>query len=123
MIEAFGDHQVANIATETEARTAGIPVRRPALGPGRSTHVDPLWDIPAVPSDPYDGSALVMWDYGTPAPPDADLPPRPPQYGQDPHGAGRAETRVAFQALVFLFDHGYFVNVCARGPCVSDVLK
>ena len=65
LIEAFGDHQVANIATETEARTAGIPVHKPALGPGRSTHVDPLWDIRAVPSDPHRGSALVMWDYGS----------------------------------------------------------
>ena len=37
MIEAFGDHQVANIGTETEARTIGAFVRQPALAPGRST--------------------------------------------------------------------------------------
>ena len=123
LIEAFGDHQVANIATETEARTIGAPVHRPALGPGRSTHVEPLWDIPAIPSDPYHDSALVIWDYGTPAPPDANLPPRPPEHGEDPHGAGSRETRVGFQALVFLFDNGFFVDVCSGGPCVSDVLQ
>jgi hypothetical protein len=123
LIEAFGDHQVANIATETEARTIGAPVHSPALGPGRSTHVEPLWNIPAIPSDPYHGSALVVWDYGTPAPPDANLPPRPPEHGEDPHGAGSREARVGFQALVFLFDNGFFVDVCNGGPCVSDVLQ
>ena len=120
LIEAFGDHQVANIATETEARTADIPVHEPPLLPGRSTHVDPLWDIRPVPSDPYHGSALVMWDYGTPAPPDANLPNR---LGEDPHGAGGREIRVGFQALVFLYEHGFFVDVCGGGPCTSDVLK
>jgi hypothetical protein len=120
LIEAFGDHQVANIATETEARTVGIPVHQPALGPGRSTHVEPLWNIPAVPSNPYGGSALVMWDYGSPAPPDANLPPR---IGPDPHGAGSREVRVGLQALAFLFNRGSFVDVCGGGPCTSDVLK
>jgi hypothetical protein len=123
LIEAFGDHQVANIATETETRTIGAPVHSPALRPGRSTHVEPFWDIPAIPSDPYAGSALVMWDYGTPAPPDVNLPPRPPEHGEDPHGAGSRETRVGFQALVFLFNNGFFVDVCNGGPCVSNVLQ
>ena len=120
LIEAFGDHQVANIATETEARTADIPVHKPALNPGRSTHVEPLWDIRAVPSDPHRGSALVMWDFRSAPPPDANLPPR---IGRDPHGAGRSEMRVGFQALVFLFDRGFFVDVCGGGPCTSDVLN
>jgi hypothetical protein len=120
LIEAFGDHQVTNIATETEARTADIPVHQPALLPGRSTHVEPLWNIRRVPSNPHHGSALVMWDYGTPAPPDANLPNR---LGQDPHGAGGREIRVGFQALVFLVDRGFFVDVCGGGPCTSDVLK
>ena len=120
LIEAFGDHQVANITTETEARTVDIPVHTPALGPGRSTHVDPLWDIRPVPSDPHRGSALVMWDYGSAPPPDANLAPR---IGRDPHGAGRGEPRVGFQALVFLFDRGFFVDVCGGGPCTSDTLQ
>ena len=34
--EAFGDHQVSNVATETEARIIGARLRTPALDPGRS---------------------------------------------------------------------------------------
>ena len=34
--QAFGDHQVANVATEVEARTIGARLRTPALDPGRS---------------------------------------------------------------------------------------
>ena len=47
MIEAFGDHQVANIGTETEARTIGAVVRTPALAPGRSPTSSPFWGIEA----------------------------------------------------------------------------
>ena len=86
LIEAFGDHQVANIATETEARTIGAHVRQPGLAPGRSPDVVPFWDLPAVPSSPFDGSVLEMWDFGTPAPPIESTPPR---LGSDPHGAAR----------------------------------
>ena len=34
--EAFGDHQVTNVATETEARIIGARLRTPTLDPGRS---------------------------------------------------------------------------------------
>ncbi|MDQ3145865.1 MAG: hypothetical protein M3R01_02835 [Actinomycetota bacterium] len=121
LIEAFGDHQVANVATETMARTIGAKVHAPALAPGRSPDVTPLWDIPPVPSDPYDGSVLVVWDYGTPAPPTVNLPPRPPEYGEDPHGKGGDEPRVLRQASEFLRTDGAFVDTCAGGPCQSDV--
>jgi hypothetical protein len=62
----------------------------------------------------------VVWDFGSAPPPDANLPPR---IGRDPHGAGRGEPRVGFQALVFLFDRGFFVDVCGGGPCTSDTLQ
>ncbi|MGZ4756441.1 MAG: hypothetical protein ACXWA9_16155, partial [Acidimicrobiia bacterium] len=88
LIEAFGDHQVANIGTETLARTIGAKVWQPALAPGRSPDVTPFWGIAAVPSIPYRGSVLVMWDYGTPRPPLSNTAPEGPQYGQDPHGFG-----------------------------------
>ena len=32
---ALGDHQVANVATEIEARTIGAAVRTPYVDPGR----------------------------------------------------------------------------------------
>ena len=42
MQPAFGDHQVANVATETEARTIGAAVHEPALAPGRSNEAVPV---------------------------------------------------------------------------------
>jgi hypothetical protein len=121
MIEAFGDHQVANIATETMARTAGVSVHVPALAPGRSFDVTPFWGIPPITGDPFHGSALVVWDYGNPAPPLFNVPPREPDFGEDPHGKGRNEPRVLQQASEFLRTNGAFVDTCAGGPCQSDV--
>jgi hypothetical protein len=117
LIEAFGDHQVANIATETLARTIGARVWQPALAPGRSPDVVPFWGIKAVPSTPYHGSVLVMWDYGTPRPPLSNTPPAGPQFGQDPHGLGHNNPGVAQEALGFLQTNGAFIDVCAGGPC------
>jgi hypothetical protein len=114
LIEAFGDHQVANIATETEARTIGAFVRQPGLAPGRTPDLTPFWDIPAVPSSPFDGSVLEMWDFGTPAPPTESVPPRA---GSDPHGAARNVPAVREQVSRFLQVDGVFVDLCGPGPC------
>ncbi len=117
MIEAFGDHQVANISTETEARTIGASVRQPAIAPGRSNDVTPMWGIPAVPSSPFNGSVLELWDFGTPAPPIESLPPESPQYGSDPHGAARNVAAVRDQVSKFLQPNGAFVDECGASPC------
>ena len=117
LIEAFGDHQVANIGTETMARSIGAKVWQPALAPGRSPDVVPFWGIAPVPSTPYRGSVLVMWDYGTPRPPLTNTPPEGPQYGADPHGFGHDNPGVAQEALAFLQPDGAFVDVCSGGPC------
>jgi hypothetical protein len=114
LIEAFGDHQVANIATETEARTIGAFVRQPGLAPGRTPDLTPFWDIPAVPTSPFDGSVLEMWDFGTPAPPTESFPPRA---GSDPHGAARNVAAVREQVSTFLQVNGAFVDLCGAGPC------
>ena len=121
MIEAFGDHQVANVATETEARTAGVPLVAPGLAPGRSTDVVPFWGIGTVPRLPWPGSALVMWDYGNPPPPTTDLPPAGPQFGEDPHGKGGKEPRVGAQALAFLQRDGLVIAVPGGPPWQSNV--
>jgi hypothetical protein len=117
MIEAFGDHQVANIGTETEARTIGAFVHQPAIAPGRSNDVVPFWNIPPVPSSPFAGSVVELWDFGTPAPPTLSLPPESPQYGSDPHGAARNVPAVREQVSQFLQPGGTFVNVCGSDPC------
>ena len=46
--EAFGDHQVANVATEVEARVIGARLRTPALDPGRSRDRRPFYRIPRI---------------------------------------------------------------------------
>lgn len=120
LIEAFGDHQVANVATETMARTIGAKVWSPPLAPGRTDLANPFWALDAVPSVPYRESVLVVWDFGTPAPPQQNLPPRPPEYGSDPHGRGRNEPRVAQQVSDFLRSNGFFTDHCAGGPCQSN---
>jgi hypothetical protein len=117
MIEAFGDHQVANIGTETEARTIGAFVRQPALAPGRSNDVVPFYGIPAVPTNPFSGSVLEMWDFGTPAPPIDSVPPEPPQYGADPHGFARNVPAVRDQVSQYLQTNGTFVDECGTDPC------
>ena len=61
---AFGDHQVANVATEVEARTIGASIHTPAIAAGRHSDVNPYFGIPAIPSYPFDGSALIVWDSG-----------------------------------------------------------
>jgi hypothetical protein len=117
LIEAFGDHQVANIGTETEARTIGAYVRTPTIAPGRSNDVVPFWGIPAVPSNPFGGSVLELWDFGTPAPPTESIPPRSPQYGSDPHGLARNVPAVRDQVSAFLQPNGAFIDVCGPDPC------
>lgn len=117
LVEAFGDHQVANVGTEVMARTIGAAVRQPALADGRSTDVEPFWGLDAVPSFPYDGSALVVWDFGTPAPPTDPVPPRPPEHGDDPHGMARGEPRAVEQVLRFLAPDGELGDVCGGDPC------
>ena len=55
IIEAFGDHLVTNIQTETEARTVGAVMRTPALDPGRSLDEVPFWGIPTEPATSFAG--------------------------------------------------------------------
>lgn len=113
--EAFGDHQVANIATEVEARTLGLRVVRPALAPGRDPAREPLWNLPAVPRYPYRGSALVMWDSGTPAPPPGNIAPTE---GHDPHGDTGNTPAARAQAAHFLAT-GEVIDTCGGAPCVA----
>ena len=121
LVQAFGDHQVANVSTEVLARTLGATVYEPALAAGRSTDVDPQWNIAAADFGSPTNAILVIWDYGTPAPPTVNLPPFEPEYGEDPHGAGSSEPLVLQQAFEFLFA-GDLLDVCAGQPCQSEVL-
>jgi hypothetical protein len=114
--EAFGDFQVANVATEVEARTIGAHAYRPALASGRSPDRQPLWGIPTIPRFPFQGSALVVWDSGTPAAPVADLPPA---RGSDPHEDPRNSPAARNQKSAFLHTNGVVLDVCGHRPCTA----
>ncbi|MQA95052.1 MAG: hypothetical protein GEV11_10540 [Streptosporangiales bacterium] len=113
--EAVGDHQVANIATEVEARTLGIPLREPATGPGRSPDVDPQWGLAPLFRDVHHGSALMIWDSGSPLPPQDN---RPPMTGHDPHGDTGNTPAARAQAAEFLRS-GTVTEVCGTAPCLA----
>ncbi|MEN9646806.1 MAG: hypothetical protein RL238_3475 [Actinomycetota bacterium] len=116
LVQAFGDHQVANVSTEVLARTIGAAVYEPALADGRSLDVDPQWNIASLTDEPDSGAVLVVWDWGTPPPPTVNLPPTEPEYGDDPHGNGSSEPLLLQQALTWLIT-GEFTDVCAGAPC------
>jgi len=118
ILAAFGDHQVTNVGTDSLARTAGIPTRRPSLAAGRSSDVEPLWGIDDIGSWPHTGSAYLLWDLGTPTPPVTNTPPRE---GSDPHGAIGLVPEVRRAAAEFLAT-GRLDDPCpANDPCEADV--
>jgi hypothetical protein len=121
--EAFGDHQVTNVATETEARTIGAALRMPALDPGRSRDREPFYRIPRLDSSPFGGSSLSVWDIGplrdggtkgTPPPPTTNTPPLA---GVDPHAITAREPAASEQISDFLRLGGAFVDTCGAEPC------
>jgi hypothetical protein len=113
--EAYGDHQVANIATETEARTIGAQVHQPALAAGRSPDVVPFYGIQPITGPFSTGSSLFVWDSGTPSPPLTNTPNRA---GADPHGVPRAQPSVQLQGATFLLQ-GLVTNPCGNAPCLA----
>jgi hypothetical protein len=125
---AFGDHQVTNIAADVEARTIGAAVHDPALDPGRSFEREPLFGIARFAAFPFGGSAMTYFDTGpirpgaddgTATPPTSETPPRPPEYGDDPHGAPRSTVHGRLQKSEFLKVGGQVVDVCGGRPCYA----
>ena len=120
---AWGDHQVANVTAEDEARTIGAGTFLPALDPSRlcgdndpggaycyslpDGTVTPTWGIPGITTVPYPGSAMVFYDagpinadkYGTEPAPPSD---RPNYTGGDPHEAPRRACAAQQQKSDFL---------------------
>jgi hypothetical protein len=130
--EAFGDHQVANVATETEARLIGARLRTPALDPGRSRDRVPFYGIARIPRYPWKGNALTVFDIGPLRPPGCSgsacqgTPPAPvtntpPLVGVDPHAVTPLELPAVFEFDDFLEVGGAFVDHCQKGkPCYAQ---
>ena len=118
----YGDHQVANITAETEARTIGAHgLYQPLVCARYAPYKDPFWGITPIPSGgfPYDGSAITLFDTGpvrtvakganngTDPPPVDDLPNRS---GDDPHEAPRRAPWGQVQKSDFLSFGGRVTN-------------
>ncbi|MEW1890048.1 hypothetical protein [Streptomyces sp. NPDC085659] len=117
---AYGDHQVANAAADVEARTLGARLLTPALAGGRSPDTVPYWGIRRIAPRqlPYRGSAMTVWDSGTPTPPVTNTPPAGPAYGHDPHEDPRNSPAARQQKATFLTT-GRVINVCGTTPCTA----
>jgi hypothetical protein len=122
MHAAFGDHQVANVAAEAEARTIGAATNAGFLAPGRHWAVEPGWGIPRVAAYPYDGSAFVYWDSGSDTPVNANTPPSTSTNHGDPHSDPRSTRAARDQKALFLALDGGFYDVCNGGPCYATPL-
>ncbi len=114
--EAFGDHQVANVATEIEARTIGAAGHRPVLTDGRIADKEVFWGIPEI-TYPHRGSAIVMWDSGAVPPP---LGNTTPTQGADPHEDPRVDPMAIAQITRFLRPDGVVIDVCDGGVCTAE---
>jgi hypothetical protein len=131
--EAFGDHQVANLATEAEARLLRARLRTPALDPGRSVDKTPFYGIKPIPRYPWRGNALVVFDTGPLRPAGCDAPGAPAclgtppapvtntiqTQGVDPHGLTGFAPSAVSQFVDFLALDGKFTNTCGDSPCYA----
>jgi hypothetical protein len=114
---ANGDHQVATVTAEVEARTIGAAVRQNPVEPGRTFDVAPFYAIPRIGSFPYSGSVIELWDnFATPPAPTTNTPNRA---GADPHGSPRKTPAAQLQKSEHLKIGGTIVDTCGGGPCHS----
>lgn len=135
---AFGDHQVAPVTAEIAARSIGASIHAPTLDGGKVVpEVTPYYDIPAIPAYPFDGSALVIWDSGNPAPPIGNVPPESitnldPEWadllfcatqasGADPHSCPRRQPAARTQKSEFLKPTGAVTDVCSGAACFAPI--
>jgi hypothetical protein len=126
---AYGDHQVANITAETEARTIGAHGFFPPLVKQRfAPYHDPFWGIPPITGGSYAGSAITLFDsgpasnvtpeghHGTNPPPAMDVPNRS---GEDPHEAPRRAACGQEMKDLFLAVGGVVTATCGGAPYFS----
>jgi len=124
---AYGDHVVANVATEVQARTIGAPLRLPSVAPSRLTSglISPffghatLGDL-ASSVEARNGNAFFVWDIGpkseggTDPPPLTNTPPR--NAGQNPHDFVIENSPVLREQIAdFMKDDGVVTDPCYAG--------
>ncbi len=135
---AFGDHQVTNVSAEIAARTAGVPIRVPALDDAGHDRVLPPFQMETHEWDEPAESLLIYWDAGTLPAPLGDLSPDFSEEwtGQceegsartrtvenaacaDPHEFPRRTPEAQQQRNTF-FATGLIEDVCGPEPCRTE---
>ncbi len=111
---ALGDHQVSQLAALIEARALGARYHEPFAAPGRLRSESVTFGLEPIPSYPYAGSAIVLWDSGAAEIPLERLAPRD---GNDPHEDPRRAASARTQKAAFLFEDR-LIDVCDGGACV-----
>jgi hypothetical protein len=135
---AYGDHQVANVQTEVEARTIGAPLRVPAvdanrLQPGYTAPFVGLQTLGDLSGPAAQGSGFFIWDVGPKRPntatPDQNdiLGTDPPpltntapndSFGLDPHDRVIRNTpAIREQIANFIDENGSITDPCGPSPC------
>jgi len=132
---AYGDHQVANVATEAEARTIGAPLRQPALDLNRlpAGFEQPFFGLPTLgdlSGDAANGSGMFVWDigpkrdvggtiFGTDPPPITNTAPDD-SFGVDPHDTVIEESPlIRAQIAEFIKPGGTITDPCDSHPCYA----
>jgi hypothetical protein len=134
---AYGDHQVAPVTAEIASRTIGALLHTPALPPTKvQPEVTPQYDIAPIVSYPHDGSAIIIYDSGNPAPPLGNTAPveitaADPEWadlfvcamnhGSDPHECPRRQPAARLQKSEFLKTGGAVVDVCGGAACLAPL--
>ena len=121
MQSAVGDHQVANVAADVEARTIGARIRATPVDPGRSNDVRPFFGIDRT-GFPTSASVYEPWDAGAgfnALAPNANTPPVNSDSNRDPHGRPRATPAAQDQKSEHLRIGGTIKDLCGSAPCHS----
>jgi hypothetical protein len=119
MQSAVGDHQVANVAADVEARTIGAKMRANPVDAGRSHDVLPFSAIGRT-GFPTSGSVSEPWDAGAgfnALAPNANTPPVESASNQDPHGVPRRTAAAQDQKAEHLKTGGSITDRCDGNAC------
>jgi hypothetical protein len=139
ILMAYGDHQVANVQTEVEARTIGAPLRMPAVDSDRlqPEYTNPfagLETLGDLAGPAADGSGFFVWDigpkrmvgsdvFGTDPPPLTNTSPND-SFGVDPHDTVIEESPYARAQIAAFIDVGGKITnppdpACGSHPCYA----
>jgi hypothetical protein len=98
------DSNVCNVAADMAARTARLPLLTPSAAE--------VYGLEEAPATPYDGSALLYWEFSVPEVPPDNTPPA----NNIVHGAVSGTASAAAQLDAFFQPDGVVIHPC-DGPC------